>query len=377
MRRSITPRRAAFTLVELLVVIVIITVVISLVIPAVGRVRRTARFAVSQQLTTSIASAATIFQQDNRRVPGFYGARDMGTKENQNTIGMPAMLNVLLDLSGGVTGIGSTTDSASKKIAPFVPIGAQNNTVAFVNPSLIGTPTGTNSGKAYFVPDRKYFYAPRPNVGSDIARFGNIDNSFPDLVDPFGTPILWWGANESMSSPIAFDNGVGGAGGGAHNNFVRLNAGEGAAKFYWAANAAHLKASSLGKLRTNQNNEPGNTKTYSLIGGGQGNTEEQIEQSLTGILGSPSSFSGDIKQGADYVLPTQPRGSFIVHAANPDGYYFGSRDAGTGTAGATELKFGLNFFLPDKTTVRKDSAGNPTSSDVTTGFGDILTPGGA
>jgi len=374
--------RPGFTLVELLVVIVIITVVISLVIPAVGKVRRTAKVANSQQLATQVANAASAFQQDQRRLPGFYSARDMGRDENAKTIGMPAMLNALLDLSGGVTGVGKSTDTASRKVAPFLPVGNQNNSVAFVNPALIGAPgAGNTTNKGYFIPDKKYFYSPRPNVGSEIARFGTTENALPDLVDAFGTPLLLWSADESMTSPVAFDNGAGGPGSAGHNNFVRLNSNRdnpaSPSMFYWAGNASHLKASSLGKLRTNQNNEPGNTKEYSLIGGGNGNTEEQVEGSLTGILGNPGFWTGDIKQGADYILPSQPRGRFIVHAANPDGYYFGSKDGGVGIAGTKTLKFGYNFFLSDGSTVRKDKAGNATSSDIITGFGDILAVGGS
>ncbi len=363
-----TSVRRAFTLVELLVVIVIITVVISLVIPAVGKVRRSAKVAASQQLATNVANSATTFKVDKGRLPGFYSARDMGLKENADTQGMPAMLNALIELSGGGVAVGGPLPAGSSavQIAPFAAAGGKTAQVVWFDPKLFGSKTDLGGG--YFTPDKKYLATPKGVEG----RFGKMSNTVPDLVDPFGTPLLLWTADPAMNSPVAFDNGTSG-----HNNFVRLNSDKdnpnSPAMFYWSSNAAHLKATSLGKLRTSQK-KVGSSKEYSLIGDGL--AHDEIEESLTGVLGNPGFYTGDPALGVDALLPSQPRGRFIVHAADPDGYYFGNKSEGKRQAGVDTLKFGYNFLLSDGN-VRKDEKGQVTSTDITKGFGDILAVGGS
>jgi len=365
MRQSIAKARRAFTLVELLVVIVIITVVISLVIPAVGKVRRSARVAQSQQLASNVANAASTFKMDKGRLPGFYSAHDMGTKENAD-IGMPAMLNALMELSGGVVAVGGPIPAGSNavQVAPFAVSGGNASRAAWFDPKLLGTANA--SGGGYFTPDKKYITSPRPNLGADIARFGKLPTSIPDLVDPFGTPVLAWSADEAMNSPVAFDSGNSGA-----NNFVRTFSDTRPAMFYWNSNAAHLKTTSLGKLRTSQKKQ-GASKEFSLIG--EGATD--FDDSLTGVLGNPGFHTGDLASGVDAILPSQPRGRFVVHAADPDGFYFGNKSSGKAQAGVDSLKFGYNFLLSDGT-VRKDEKNQVTSTDVTKGFEDILAVGGS
>ncbi len=363
--------RPGFTLVELLVVIVIITVVISLVIPAVGKVRRTAKVANSQQIANQVANAASTFQQDKRKLPGYYSTRDMGLNENGKTIGMSAMLNALLDLSGGVVGVGGIKPVGGgpvQRVAPFSPTGSNASTVAWVDPTLIGsTGSGNTTSKGYFIPDKKYFYSPRLNVGTEVARFGMIDNSIPDLVDAFGTPLLLWSADESMNSPVAFDSGNSGA-----NNFARIKSSS-PAMFYWNTNAAYLNATSLGKSRTDQTKI---TKSGegSLLGGGR--TDLEREQTLAGLLGNPGFHTGDVAAGADAILPSAPRGKFIVQVANPDGFYLQPKDGVSVLDNTKILKFGYNFVLPGGA-VRKDDKGAPTSVDITKSFGDILAVGGS
>ena len=375
--------RAAFTLVELLVVLVIITIVISLVIPAVGKVRRKARLVVSQQLATQVVNAASTFQQDKRRLPGYYSAREMGLKNNgdKTGAGMPAMLNALLDLAGGVvsTGAFASDDPDAIRVAPFPATGNKTAGMAWVNPSLIGAAgAGNKTAKGYIALDKKYFYSPRPNAGANITRAGNLSVAIPDLNDAFGTPMLLWSADETMTDTIAFDNGTGGAGAGLHNNFVRENSDEnknhpGPAMFYWASNGCYLNATSLGRARTDQT-KAGGTRDSSLIGGGNG--ELWNEQALTTILGNPGLPRGDQTLGANYILPAAPRGKFVVQCANPDGYYYQAKDKTA--SGSLPLQYGHNYFLNDGTTLRKDAAGKPTNVDVTQAFNeDILAVGGS
>lgn len=389
-RRHTSGVRAAFTLIELLVVILIIGVLISIVVPALGRFKRTARVQVTRNLLMQVATSSSSFHTDNRRIPGYHSAKDMGTLENGTTIGMSAMHNALIDLTGGPVFVGQKPPMSvgGRALSPWPTFagggsGSRGSQTAWVSPATMGS--GSTAGtKAYFVPPAKHFVLPRLNRGPEIARFGSLDQAYitddskrmPDLVDAFGTPILWWGEDETVNGPF-----------GAANNpqsrpeFARISSSDPTkpAKFYLYSNAAYLKANSLGKLRADQTKSSGNSRQFSLIGDGVPDTDRT--ESLAGLLANPSFADGLVgATNASQVLPSGLRGKFVLHAANPDGFFLDSTSTGAKNvtnSGKAVVKFGYNFYLSDETTRRLDDKNKTTSVDILKDFEDLVQGGGS
>lgn len=374
-----------FTLVELLVVIIIITLVISIVVPTLGKARRATRITVTRQLATNVVNAASTFQASERRWPGKFSPRDMGSDENLK-LGLSAMENVMLDLAGGIVlegDAGNTIPKGAVKIAPFDPA-TRKSEVVYVDPALIGnTNSGNTTSKGYFSPPAKNFVS-QVN-GTDTKQSGTYGTDdtgkvaktqLPDLVDEFGTPILVWNEDET-AGPIKFDSGTAGANSFARQDSKDINK---PAHFYWASNAAFLNANSLGKASKSQIKN--GTATYSLLGG-KGMTpaaaSNEALNSLAGVLGNPGFAAGisSVISNPDAILPSGSRGRFIVHTADPDGYYFSSKSKGVGEIDANKgILFGYNYLLPGGT-IRKDDKAQQTNIDVTAKFEDILISSGS
>ncbi|MFO0834985.1 MAG: type II secretion system protein [Phycisphaerales bacterium] len=361
--------RRAFTLVELLIVIFIIALVISITVPALAKARKSAKTSATQQLLAQVNQASEVFLTDQRRLPGYYSAKDLGADDNGNGSGMSAMENVLLDLSGGIVGTGfgpTTSETGAIAVAPFAPVRRRNEVVQ-VDPSKIGVVDGTaKQNKGYFVPPGK-FYVAQVTVGKEIKQFGTMGKkALPDLVDAFGTPILAWCEDETATGPIEFDSGNSGP-----NNFARISSAQKAAHFYWNSNAAFLKSTSLGVKGKDQTK--GAPIEYSVIGDGV--PTDAREASLTGILGNPfQSKSIDVASiKAETILPAGPRGKMILHAASPDGVYFSSISKGQGQVKDRVLMYGYHYVLPDGKTLRTDDSGKTATIDVVKFFEDSLS----
>lgn len=369
--------RPGFSLIELLVVMFIIVLVISIVVPALSKARQATRVTATDNLMSNVLTSASTFQQDNRRLPGRFGGRDMGSDDNGNTRGMTMAENVMLDLAGGIVQVGgSAPASGGVLVHPFA---SSTSTRAsqegcWVDLGLIGQPT--KSGKGYFVPDNKYFVAQ-----TDAAQVGKAgdpaDNAnkqtYPDLVDAFGQPLLIWIEDESVVGKVAFDSSTSGP-----NNFARVSSTTPSnappARHYWNSNAGFLKSAAFGKKQTD-------VKAGSLIGA----DSTTRDTTLAGLLGNPAAATdiGSLSAAKDYksILPTASRGKIIVQAAGPDGIFLSNTDArgrGQIKSGETAMYYGFNFVDPAATTkLRVDASGRPQTVDVALTFDDQITSGGS
>src|ERR1044071_7678227 len=109
-----------FTLIELLVVILIIAVVISITVPAVGNARDLAKRTETQSMLGQLQQACGQFINSERRTPGYFSVKDMGSTDNDAAPtgrGMSAMENILLDLFG-IAGVAPAAGSNPVSVGP-------------------------------------------------------------------------------------------------------------------------------------------------------------------------------------------------------------------------------------------------------------------
>lgn len=340
--------RAGFSLIELLVVLFIIGLVVAIIVPALGAARNVARRTSTQAMMNQVSQAAMQFQTDERRVPGYFTARDMGATENA-TRGMSGMENIMLDLGGGLVG-STATGSTIVSAGPFNNAAKQVK----VDTALVGV--ATNSNKVYFTPPAKNYVAQisgRGQIG-DAAHTGasEADTQLKDLVDDFGQPLLGWTIDEGAIGPVT-----------TAADFVRLasdGAGSGMARFYWNQNACFMNAPALGKLQKNQVGQSMLTDATNRLA------------NLTTVLGNPSS-PVDPSQPQNAIIPAAARGGkFVIQSAGQDGIYCSKDDKGFKSVGTGTglIPYGANF---------RPATGAPyaKSIDVMLDFDDLLVGGGS
>ncbi len=354
-----TPR-GGFTLIELLVVIFIIIVLVSITVPALSSVRTSARVSETRGVIGGLAAACQAFELDSRNPAGYFAARDMGRPENE-TGGFSGMQNIMLDLAGGYSVPNPTnpnTPPAPTGWSKMGPDPTADGLWVWVNPDLIGAANAT--GKQYFTPTAKNWRVVNANENGDRTSVGT-NKLMPELVDAFGTPILAW--NEDTTGPKKIT---------AMNTFARENSGNqgvNAARFYRANNAAFLtEGVRVGTKALNQNR--------SLLR--MGITANEMAANLTGFLGNPASAlnANDTAVALADILPSAGRGSIVLHSAGRDGVYLSEDDKGAAVrGGGQELYYGLNFRTNANGQLT-DPQGRPTSTDIISGFDDLVQAAG-
>ncbi len=354
-------RARAFSLIELLVVILIIVIVIALVIPALGGARNIAKEAATQAVMKEFGNAVDQFRQDHAGLsPGIFRPDEMGSSENANVFGFSAMENALLALAGGLvytesqSGPGGGSGSVLKNFGPTQAAHDENDELGRrVRADLIGTDYEGNPG--YFQPDAKFLVAQERPSG----QFGNgpalSDADIPDFVDAFGTPILLWVEDDAAPDVQTLED------------FARMESDAGPARFYWASNAAFLKATELGRMGKDQTDQ---SDPHSLLGDGV----NDITITMAGLLGNPASPAQELT-GADVdsLLPASSRGRVVVHSAGANGIFVGNKERASKTfdADANGLRYGLTYFNSAGNR-RTDTSGTTASENLIEGFDDIF-----
>jgi prepilin-type N-terminal cleavage/methylation domain-containing protein len=347
-----------FSLIELLVVIAIIALIVAIVLPALGAVRDLSRKTATENLVTQLASAASQFRNDQRRMPGYFTAREMGSVANGN-LGMSGAENMMLDLLGSP---GSVSITRPPNPGSFIQVGPITGAEVWVDPDQLGV---SGSG-GYFSPTGSNYKAQANdghqmvnNAGSGHAGATESDRQLKDLVDSWGQPLLVWSQDEQSTFPVA-----------TMDDFARVSpqGANGYARYYVNQNACFLNATQLGKKGVNQiDTEKGGI----LATGPSGNNPAA---SLAGLMGQPSSLrSQDAALSYDQMLPTAGRGTLVIQSAGSNGIYLGKKERGAKNANGV-LYFGLNFKGVDNQPLQ--NAGVNQSTDLRADFDDIITAAG-
>lgn len=297
-----TPR--GFSLIELLTVIGIIAILIGIIVPAIAGARTAARTSDTRVRLKNIEDASTRFQLDQRRLPGYFSARELGAVANATDFGFTGMENLQLDLVGGRTSVARNGTSVLTVGMSATTTGANAQAVN-IDVSRLGAKT--DGGAAGYLSYDSRLFAVQSGTGQRIASTNdNVRN--PVLVDTFGQPILAWIQNEAP---------------GAGAQFASID-GTNPARFYWNSNAGFLNASQLGKVGENQTYaSPSGTSPVGSILNGQYPGAGRLV-TMGAMLGNPASP----ESGSTPPRPSAARGGIMLQAAGPNGIYLGAQERG-------------------------------------------------
>jgi len=302
-------RAVGFTLVEVLVVVAIVLILISILVPTLTGTRTAARSASTRSIMTDIGTAVQLFKAEKDRQPGPYTPDQMGHPDNL-TRGVTQMENAIVELMGGRVATG--TPDPDGVLIKLTVIGNDPTQVVMVNPNLIGAP----DGPGYLSIGRNILSAVQGQYHGGNPQ-GRVDQ-MPDVLDPFGSPIVLWTKNMVAGRNAEFAMIQ-----APTNRALSIRRGW----YYWAGNAGYMRSNSLGVNRVNQSRLSvlGRPVDDGLNLGYAQPSDSDIQTSMAALLGHPNfsrARAGDDLGGL--LEPTAPLSDVVLQSAGPDGVYLGN-----------------------------------------------------
>ncbi len=328
-RRSYTSR-PGFTLIEVMVVISIIVVLAGILLVALGTATDSARRANATATLNSIRAACDSFALDHDSYPGVLPETALG-----EGLRITSSQNAMLHLMGGYRVYNENTETTQKPAYDAYKQAAQDenrpyfeltptDSVTGVRWNLIVVPSRIGEGPLIDGKPYSPYYAPKD---SEIAYNITGDNNYPSgvneaptIVDPWGTPILYFRQGRSVGPMVGSSSTPG--------------------MFTLDGQQLYLKATRLGELGFSQAQSQGVGSRLAFegtnpggIGGGGSSSDPTDEQArwLTLLLSHPAFY--------DPNQPTYgtPRSSYMLMSAGKDGVYLGRYDGPVDDTGSFDF----------------------------------------
>lgn len=334
------PRRAAFTLTEMLVVIGIIALLVGILLPALSRVQAQARRTETQNLMQEFAKACENFQQQFGFYPGIVPEAILSRDPK-----ISGTENALLHLCGGAIPEDDPNYASSTWTEVVFNGGSAGNFRIKLNTFQSGGLTYTRIGEGPRIRGTQYksFFSPKGSdlvaiKGQGIGATAQTQDPYniPDLIDSWGQPIVYLRQMRENGSTLV--RGV--------TTAESLND----AMFAYGGIRPYTESAELGELGANQ----ADSVLNSAAAARRNATLAQIIRNVSyGPVGGTSANPDAPNQG-------QKRGAIALFSAGPDGVYFSKFD-GIGSPNAPRS----DIVSIDATT------GNPKGAEAIDNYDDV------
>lgn len=227
-------RVSAFTLMELLVVIGILVLLVGLLIPALSAVRTQSKKVSTRSLMKMLGDSTDSFRLATNRYPGMFTEMQLAGSSEKYFSKISSTENALIELMGGLQQRGNDQFKLATKTLWRDDIGK--------GPVING-----QHHDAYFIPSPGDLYYVNGQIGQDEVFDNHPDTgqkAYPDLVDAWGTPIIFWQSSGQKPSDPAEMTGFLANGVDAYNYYY--------ASFQSYTGADELRVGRDHRLATNQ-----------------------------------------------------------------------------------------------------------------------------